>query len=75
MSRPDALSLQERTILELCAAGFNDCEVAARLHVSRLAVSEIRRDTAERLAVRIASAHPFHIREVVLARHLDSMEF
>jgi hypothetical protein len=36
---------------------------------------EIRRYTAAKLAVRIASAHPFHIREVVLARPLDSMEF
>jgi DNA-binding NarL/FixJ family response regulator len=74
MSRPNALSLQERTILELCADGFNDGEVAARLQLSRRAVSEIRRDTAAKLAVRIASAHPFHIREVVLARPLDSME-
>ena len=75
MSRPNALSLQARTILELCAYGLSDCEVAARLQLSRRVVSEIRRDTAAKLAVRIDSAHPFHIREVMVARRLDSMEF
>jgi len=67
-SPPNSLSLRERTILEFCAEGIGDAEIAARLRLSRSAVSAIRSHTAARLAKRIATAHPFQISEIVLAR-------
>jgi DNA-binding NarL/FixJ family response regulator len=74
MSTPDALSPQELAMLELCAEGLSDREVAARLQVRRRAISGIQKAAAAKLAVRIASAHPFQIQEVTLARCIDSME-
>jgi DNA-binding NarL/FixJ family response regulator len=69
-----ALSQSERAILEFCAEGLSDREIAFQLRASRRAISAIRSQAAAKLAVRIASSHPFHIREVVLARSLDSVE-
>jgi DNA-binding NarL/FixJ family response regulator len=65
-SLPGTLSLSERAMLEFCAAGLGDGEIAARLHVTSRAVSVIRSQATTKLAVRIASAHPFQIREVML---------
>jgi DNA-binding CsgD family transcriptional regulator len=67
-----ALSLLERAILEYFADGLSDREIAVRLGLSRRGISVIRRHAAAKLAVRIASAHPFQISEVVLGRSLDS---
>jgi DNA-binding NarL/FixJ family response regulator len=64
---PNTLSLRERTILEFYAEGLGEREVAIRLSVSRRTVSIIRSQIAKKLAVRISSAHPFQIGEVVLA--------
>jgi len=69
---PDALSLREQVVLEFCAEGLGDSEIAVRLQMSRREVSIIRGRAATKLVARIASAHPFHIREVVLASPLDS---
>lgn len=74
MSGPDLLSPPELALLELRAEGLSDREVAARLRVGQGAITDLRRGAAEKLAVRIASAHPFQIREVTLARSIDSMD-
>jgi DNA-binding NarL/FixJ family response regulator len=71
----DTLSPFERAILEYCAEGLNDHEIANRLRANLGDVSVIRRQAATKLATRIASAHPFQIHEVVLSRFPDSLEF
>jgi len=73
-SSPDSLSPREQAILEFYAEGFGDSEIAARLGIGRRAISTLRAGAATKLAGRIASAHPFQIREVVLARSLDFEE-
>jgi len=70
----DTLSLLERGLLELFAEGFGECEVAIRLGMSRREISVIRSHTAKKIAARTASAHPFRIQELILARELDSTE-
>jgi len=66
----DALSLREQAVLEYCAEGIGDNEIAVRLQMSRREVAIIRDHAATKLMARIASAHPFRIREVMLARPL-----
>jgi hypothetical protein len=61
----DTLSPLELALLGYCAEGFGELEVATRLGVRREEVSVIRNATAEKIAARIASAHPFQIRELV----------
>jgi DNA-binding CsgD family transcriptional regulator len=73
-SSPGTLSRRERAILEFCAGGLSDQEIAIRLGVERLEISTIRRQAAAKLAARIDSAHPFQIHEVVLAGSLTSGE-
>jgi len=71
-SSSGTLSRLERAILEYFAEGPSDREIAVRLGLSRRGISVIRRHAAAKLAVRIASAHPFQISEVVLGRSLDA---
>jgi DNA-binding CsgD family transcriptional regulator len=73
-SPPDTLSPRERAMLEFCAEGLSDREIAARLRMSRREISAIRGRAAAKLSGRIASAHPFQISEVVLDRSLDFAE-
>jgi DNA-binding NarL/FixJ family response regulator len=68
------LSRRERAILEYCAEGLRDNEIAVRLHVPVQEISNVRRHAAAKLAARIGSAHPFQIHEVVLAGSLRSGE-
>ena len=70
-SSPDTLSPSERAMLEFCAEGLSDREIGARLRMSPREISAIRQHAATKLSSRIASAHPFQIREVVLHRSLD----
>lgn len=72
-SSPGKLSLRERAVLEYFAEGLGDREISVRLRVSQREISAIRRHAATKLAARIASAHPFQIREVVIAHSLDSV--
>jgi hypothetical protein len=58
-------------MLEPCAEGHCDREVAARLQVGRRTISVIRKATAAKLAARIVSAHPFRIQEVTFAHCID----
>ncbi len=71
---PDTLGLRERAILELCADRVSEREIAVRLGLRQREVSAIRAQAARKISVRISSAHPFHISEVVLARPLDAAE-
>jgi DNA-binding NarL/FixJ family response regulator len=73
-SSPDTLSPREQAILEFYAEGFGDSEISARLGIGRREISTLRAGAAAKLSVRIASAHPFQIREVVLAQPLDCEE-
>jgi DNA-binding NarL/FixJ family response regulator len=66
-SHTGSLSLRERAFLEYCAEGLSDREIAVRLHISHREVSAIRGRAGTKLAARVAPAHPFQIREVVLA--------
>jgi DNA-binding CsgD family transcriptional regulator len=70
-SSPGTLSRRERAILEYCAEGLNDQEIAIRLQVEAREISSIRRQGAAKLAARIGSANPFRIHELVLADSLD----
>jgi DNA-binding CsgD family transcriptional regulator len=72
-SSSDKLNLRERAILEYFAEGLGDSEIALRFRVSRSEISVIRRRAAMKLAARIASEHPFHIREVVISQPLESV--
>jgi FixJ family two-component response regulator len=72
-SPADALRPRERAFLEYRAEGLSDREIAARLQISHREISAIRGHTASTLASRVASAHPFQISEVVLARLPDSV--
>ena len=74
-SSPGTLSRRERAILEYCAEGLNDQEIAIQLRVSLQEISIIRRQAAAKLAARISSAHPFRIHEVVLAGSPEPEEF
>jgi DNA-binding CsgD family transcriptional regulator len=69
---PGALSRRERAILEFCAEGLSDREIAGQLRVDVMEVSALRRQAAAKLAARIDSAHPFQIHEVVLSGSLRS---
>jgi DNA-binding CsgD family transcriptional regulator len=71
-SAPGALSGRERAILEYCAGGLCDQEIAIKLRLSVGEVWVLRRQAAEKLSARIASAHPFQIHEVVLAGSLTA---
>lgn len=66
-SHTGSLSLRERAFLEYCAEGLSDREIAVRLHISYREVSAIRGRAVTKLSARVATAHPFQIREVVLA--------
>lgn len=68
----DALNARELAVLECYAEGLAEPEIAVRIGVSRHQLSVIREVAASKLTVRISSAHPFHIREVVLKESLDS---
>lgn len=70
-SSSKTLTLRERAVLEYFAEGLNDREIAVRFRLRRSEISVIRRRAAKKLAARIASEHPFQIREVVLARPLN----
>jgi DNA-binding CsgD family transcriptional regulator len=69
---PGTLSRRERAILEYCAEGLNDQEIAIQLRMDFREISSLRRQAAAKLAARISSAHPFQIHEVVLAGSLES---
>jgi len=73
-SSVDSLSPREQAILEFFAEGFSESEISARLGIGRREISTLRAGAATKLAVRIASAHPFQIHEVVLAQPLDFEE-
>jgi DNA-binding CsgD family transcriptional regulator len=72
-SSPRKLNLRERAKLEYFAEGLSGHEISIRLRVSQREILVIRRNGAMKLAARIASANPFHIREFVIARSLDSV--
>jgi DNA-binding NarL/FixJ family response regulator len=72
ISFPYSLNRSERAILEYCAEGLDDVEIAARLCVERRDISVLRNQIARKLEARNASAHPFQIRDVVLAQSPDS---
>jgi DNA-binding CsgD family transcriptional regulator len=67
-SHTGILSLRERAFLEYCAEGLIDPEIAVRLQMSCQEIFAIRVNAAAKLAARVATAHPFQIREVVLGR-------
>jgi DNA-binding CsgD family transcriptional regulator len=67
-SHTGTLSLRERAFLEYCAEGLSDVEIAVRLQMSCQEVADTRVNAAAKLAGRVATAHPFRIREVVLRR-------
>jgi DNA-binding CsgD family transcriptional regulator len=67
-----SLNRNERAILEYCAEGLDEVEIAARLHVEQRDISGLRNQIARKLEARTASAHPFQIREVVLIQSPDS---
>jgi DNA-binding CsgD family transcriptional regulator len=71
---PVSLDTREQAILELCAAGLDASEISVRLQIGRREISALCASVAAKLAVRIASAHPFRIHEVVLDRSLDFEE-
>jgi len=71
---PGALSRRERAILEFCAEGLSDREIASQLRMDVIEISTLRRQAAAKLAARIGSAHPFQIHEVVLAGSLRAGE-
>jgi DNA-binding CsgD family transcriptional regulator len=66
------LNRREREILEYCAGGLSDPEIASRFQVDVLEITTLRRQAAAKLIARIASAHPFQIHEVVLAGSFKS---
>jgi DNA-binding NarL/FixJ family response regulator len=70
-SPPETLSSRELAVLEYCAEGLIDSEIAARLGMSQRKISAVRARAAAKLTARIGTAHPFRIHEVVLARSLD----
>jgi DNA-binding NarL/FixJ family response regulator len=61
-----SLNPSERAVLEYCAEGLSVSEIAVRLRALPQEVSAIRREAASKLTMRISSAHPFQIRELVL---------
>jgi DNA-binding NarL/FixJ family response regulator len=69
-----SLNRNERAVLEYCAEGLNDVEIAARLCVEQGNISGLRNQVAKKLEARNASAHPFQIREVVLVQSPDTHE-
>jgi DNA-binding CsgD family transcriptional regulator len=71
-SSSGTLNRREREILEHCAGGLNDEQIAIRFQVGVQEISTLRRQAAAKLVARIASAHPFQIHEVVLAGSLKS---
>jgi DNA-binding NarL/FixJ family response regulator len=73
-SSSDTLGLSERAVLEYCAEGLSNHEIGIRLRMSPREIMAIRHHAAVKLSTRIASDHPFQIREVVLHRSLDPSE-
>jgi DNA-binding CsgD family transcriptional regulator len=71
-SSSGTLTRREREILEYCAGGLGDPEIAIRFHVDVQEISTLRRQAAAKLIARISSAHPFQIHEVVLAGSIKS---
>jgi len=61
-----SLSTSERAVLEYCAEGLNESEIAIRLRARPQEISAIRKQAASKLSMRISSAHPFQIHELVL---------
>lgn len=62
----DTLSAHERAVLEYYAEGLDGYEIAVRLRMSEQEISVVRFSAARKLALRMATAHPFQIHEVVL---------
>jgi DNA-binding CsgD family transcriptional regulator len=73
-SSPGTLGRRELAILEYCAEGLSDQEIAIQLRASVQEILSLRRQAAAKLTARIGSAHPFQIHEVVLAGSLKSGE-
>jgi DNA-binding CsgD family transcriptional regulator len=71
-SASGTLNRREREILEYCAEGLSDQEIAIRFQVDVREISTTRRQAAAKLIARIGSAHPFQIHEVVLAGSIKS---